>query len=141
MRRLPQLLTLSWMAWCTLLTLSFFVRLMCSRLLLSTNRIANRWCCSWVIGQRNLAPWPFFLCGLIMQMLITTHPARVALLPWHRPWVLILIPPPENYAESPNPVRRKNFMFSIAPSIDSTAVVGTPNAWKISNAIACAILS
>ncbi len=32
-------------------------------------------------------------------------------------------------------------MFSIAPSIDSIAVIGMPNAWKIIDAIACAILS
>jgi hypothetical protein len=53
----------------------------------------------------------------------------------------MLIPPPENEVESLNPVRRKNFMFSIAPSIDDTAVAGTQNAWKINNAIAWAILS
>jgi hypothetical protein len=53
----------------------------------------------------------------------------------------MLIPPPENEVESLNPVQRKNFMFSIAPSIDDTAVAGTPNAWKINDAIAWAILS
>jgi hypothetical protein len=51
----------------------------------------------------------------------------------------MLIFPPKNNAKSPNPVRRKNFMFSIDPSIDSTAVDGTPNAWKIRDAITCAI--
>jgi hypothetical protein len=53
----------------------------------------------------------------------------------------MLMLPPENVAESPKPVRRKNFMFCIAPSIYSTALVGTPNAWKINAAIAWAILS
>jgi hypothetical protein len=53
----------------------------------------------------------------------------------------MLIPPPAKLVELPNPVRRKNFMFSIAPSMDSTAVAGTPKAWKTREAIACAILS
>jgi hypothetical protein len=53
----------------------------------------------------------------------------------------MLIPPPAELVESPNPVWRKNFMFSIAPSMDSTTVAGTLKAWKIREAIACAILS
>jgi hypothetical protein len=36
--------------------------------------------------------------------------------------------PPANFVESPNPVQRKNFIFSIAPKIVSIAEVGTPNA-------------
>ncbi len=49
MSRLPQLLTLCWMAWCTLSTISIFVRLMCSRSVLLTYRIAKRCCCRQVI--------------------------------------------------------------------------------------------
>jgi hypothetical protein len=56
-------------------------------------------------------------------MLITAHPAGEVPLPWHNPCMLILIPPPTNVLESPKPVRRKNFMFSIAPNIDSIAVL------------------
>jgi hypothetical protein len=74
-------------------------------------------------------------------MLMTTHPAGDAPLPYMSPCVLMLMPPPANNVELPNPVCRKNFMFSIALSIVSTAVRGTPNAWNISNAMAWAILS
>ncbi len=70
-RRFPQFVTLSWIAWCTSSMLSFLVRLMCSRSVLSTYKIAERWCCSWVIGQKNLAPCPFFLCTPMIHMLIT----------------------------------------------------------------------
>jgi hypothetical protein len=49
--------------------------------------------------------------------------------------VLTLIPPPANDIESPKPVRRKNFIFSIVLSIVSTADIGTPNAWNIIEAI------
>ncbi len=51
-----------------------------------------------------------------------------ALLPYVSPWVFMLIPYLANDFKLPNPVCRKNFMFSIAPSIVSTAVRGTPNA-------------
>ena len=64
---------------------------------------------------------------------------RDAPLPCVRPCVLMLTPPPANLDESPNPVRKKNFIFLIAPSIVSTALSGTPNAWKIREAMACAI--
>jgi hypothetical protein len=40
----------------------------------------------------------------------------------------MLMPPPAKLVELPNPVLKKNFMFSIVPSIDSAAVSGTPNA-------------
>ncbi len=74
-------------------------------------------------------------------MLMTAHPTGDAPLPCVRPCVLMLIPPPAKILESPNPVQRKNFIFSIALSIVSTAKRGTPNAWKIREAMACAILS
>ncbi len=61
-------------------------------------------------------------------MLITAQPAGDAPLPWHIPWVLMLILLPANFVESPNHVRRKNFIFSFALNIDSMAEVGTPNA-------------
>jgi hypothetical protein len=67
MRRLPQLLTLSWMSICQLLMHLFFIRSICNKLVLLTYRMAKRWCCSWEIGQKNLALWPFFLCALSMQ--------------------------------------------------------------------------
>jgi hypothetical protein len=38
------------------------------------------------------------------------------------------MPPPANDVELPNPIRKKNFMFSIAPNIVLIAVVGTPKA-------------
>ena len=63
-----------------------------------------------------------------MQILMTVHPAGNALFPWHIPCVLMLMPPPAKLVELPNPVLRKNFMFSIVPSIDSAAVSGTQNA-------------
>ncbi len=75
-------------------------------------------------------------------MLMTAHPAGYALLPCVRPCVFILIPPPPvKLLELPNPICRKNFIFSIASSIVLTAERGTPNAWKIREAMACAILS
>ena len=43
--------------------------------------------------------------------------------------------------ESPKPVRRKNFIFSIVPNIDSAADCGIPKAWKTNEAMAWAILS
>jgi hypothetical protein len=61
-------------------------------------------------------------------MLMTAHPTGNAPLPWHSPYVFMLIPPPANAVQSPNPVRRKNFMFSIAPNMVPIPVVGTPNA-------------
>jgi hypothetical protein len=103
--------------------------------------MADRWCCTLVIGQCNLAPCPYFLCAPRMQILIAAQPAGDALLPWVSPCVLMLIPLPANNFESPDPIRSKNFMFSITPNIVLTAVVSTPNAWNINNAIACAILS
>ena len=74
-------------------------------------------------------------------MLMTAHPAGDAQLPCVSPCILTLIPPPAYVVESPKPVRKKKFMFSIAPSIVLTAVRGTPNAWKIKEAMAWAILS
>ncbi len=74
-------------------------------------------------------------------MLITAQPAGDAPLPCVRPCVLMLMPPPANDLELPNPVCKKNVIFSIAPNIVSTAVRGTPKAWNINNAIVCAILS
>jgi hypothetical protein len=71
-----------------------------------------------------------------MQILMTAHPAGDAPFPWHIPCVFMLIPPPAKLVEFPNRVRRKNFMFLIAPSMDSTAVAGTPKAWKTKEAIA-----
>jgi hypothetical protein len=94
--------------------------------------------CNWAEKFCTVALFP---CTLRIQMLITAHPAGEAPLPWHNPCVLILIPPPANVLESPKPVQRNNFMFSIAPNIDSIVVVGMPNAWNIIEAIACAILS
>jgi hypothetical protein len=63
-----------------------------------------------------------------MQMLITAHPAGAAPLPWHNPCVLMLMLPPAKDVKLRNPVLKKSFMFSIAPSIDSIAIVGTPKA-------------
>jgi hypothetical protein len=63
-----------------------------------------------------------------MQILITAQPAGDAPFPWVSLCVLTLIPLPVKDVESPNPVRRKKFIFSIAPSIVSMAVEGTPNA-------------
>jgi hypothetical protein len=40
----------------------------------------------------------------------------------------MLIPPPAKLVESPNPILKKNFIFSIVLSMDSTAVTGTPKA-------------
>ncbi len=74
-------------------------------------------------------------------MLITAHPASDAPLPCVSPCVFMPIQPPANDFELTSPVHRKNFVFSIAPSIVSTAVQGTPNAWNINDAMACAILS
>ncbi len=139
--RFPQLLTLSWIAACTLSTLLTFVRSMWRRLVSSTYRMADRWWCRLVIGQYNLAPCPYFLCAPRMQILITAQSASDAPLPWVSPCALMLIPLPGNNFEFPNPIRSKNFMFSITPNIILTAVVSTPNAWNINNAIACAILS
>jgi hypothetical protein len=62
-----------------------------------------------------------------MQILMTAHPAGNAPFPWHIPCVLMLMPPIAKLVESPNPILRKNFMFSIVLSIDSAAVSGTPN--------------
>jgi hypothetical protein len=40
----------------------------------------------------------------------------------------MLIPHPVKLVESPNPVLRKNFIFNIVPSMDSTTIAGTPKA-------------
>ena len=138
--KFPQLLTLFWMAVCTLSMLLSLVRLMCNISVSLTYRIADRCCCRFVIRQRDFAPCPFFLCAQRMHMLMTAHPAGAALLPWHNPCVLMLIPPPANAVESPNPICRKNFMFSITPSMVSISIVGTPKAWNTNDAIVCAIL-
>jgi hypothetical protein len=61
-------------------------------------------------------------------MLINAQPAGDDSLPCVSPCVLMLILPPANDFESPNPVQRKNFMFSMAPNIVLMAVIGTPNA-------------
>ncbi len=74
-------------------------------------------------------------------MLITAHPARDAPFPWVSPCALIRMPPPANFVESPKPVLRKNFIFSIALSIEPIADSGTPKAWKTNDATGCAILS
>jgi hypothetical protein len=62
-------------------------------------------------------------------------------LPWQKPFVLMLMLPHAKEVESLDPICRKNFMFYIVSSIHLIAVAGTPNAWNIKNAIACAILS
>jgi hypothetical protein len=87
------------------------------------------------LGTMSFFPW-----APRIQMLMTAHLAGDAPLPCVSPCVLMLIPPPAYVVESPKPVRKKIFMFSIAPSIVSTAVKGTPNAWKIKEAMAWAIL-
>jgi hypothetical protein len=51
------------------------------------------------------------------------------------------MPPPAKDVESPKPVHRKHFMFSIALSMHLIAVAGMLNAWNIKDVIACAILS
>ncbi len=94
----------------------------------STYNIADRCFSSFVTGQMNFAPCPFLPWAPSMQMLMTAHPASDAPFPWHIPCVLMLIPPPVKLVESPNPVLRKNFIFSIVLSMDSTAVIGTPKA-------------
>ncbi len=96
-RRFPQLLTLSWMAWWTSLTLSSFVRSMSKMSVSSTYKIADRWFCSFVIGQRNLVPCPFFPCALRIHILITAQPAGAAPFSWHNPCDLMLIPPPSKW--------------------------------------------
>ena len=77
----------------------------------------------------------------MIHILITAQPAGNATFPCFRPSVLMLTPPPAKDFELPNPVCRKNFIFSIAPSIVSMAVAGTPNAWNTGDMMAWAILS
>ena len=78
------------------------------------------------MGNSNVAPCPRRLCAERIAMLTTAHPAGAAPFPWHSPCVFISIVAPEKSFESPNAVRRKNFISCMAFSIVVAAVSGMP---------------
>jgi hypothetical protein len=115
--------------------------LRCSRSVSLTYNIADKLLQTWDIGATKCAPCPFAPCARNIVMLIAHHPAGDSPLSCPSPRILILMVEPANVFESPYAVCRKIFISYIVSSIAKTAVLSTPEDWKIRDAIACAILS
>ena len=93
----------------------------------STKSPPARWHASPEIGAIKCAPWPFLLWAEIIGILVTSHTAGDAPLPWHMPCVRTgsSLPswfPAANPLESPYPVRRKNSISGLLTAAKQSPV-------------------
>ena len=84
--------------------------------------------CVRVIGDASLHPNPSDLYARTMIALRTSHAAGDAPLPWHIPCMIRRGSPPIKVVDSPQPVRRKNFIIWMERSMAAMTPVCTPRA-------------